>query len=246
MTSPASLDSSTTSHGEECSGLGSNLSVDSNLGRQRSLFADQPLRDTQITANLQQAIDTHGPIHPESNTFSAALDEGSEIPSTEETVSCLDFDQVAGQPRYYGAASRLYIHECGHTSLPSADPGSDSTLDIDLDSPQIQKQLLFLFWHVQTLPAAVVDENLFRAGRAAGGRSQYYSNFLQNALLACASRASTSSTLRGLGERYIKRAKAEVSGEIERPNLASLQGYLLLSDFEATQGRDRVGWIYCG
>ena len=167
-------------------------------------------------------------------------------PLTEESVSCLDMDQSAGEPRFYGPTSQLYIHSPGHASVPSAKGELDPDISIDIESVQAQKQLFGLFWNMQKLSAAVVDERLFLAGRKLGERAQYHSKFLEYALLACASRSSTSSVIRCLGEKYVERAKAEVVHELECPNIASLQGFLLLSDFEATQGRDRVGWMYCG
>ena len=77
-------------------------------------------------------------------------------------------------------------------------------------------------------------------------RSEYYSSFLENALLSCATRMSTSEGVRALGARYAARAKAEIAQELEYSNIATLQGFLLLSDFEATRGRDRLGYMYCG
>ena len=34
--------------------------------------------------------------------------------------------------------------------------------------------------------------------------------------------------------------------ELEYPTLATVQGFLILADFEATRGRDRLGWTYMG
>jgi hypothetical protein len=49
-----------------------------------------------------------------------------------------------------------------------------------------------------------------------------------------------------LSSAYAKRAKADLETELEDPNLATVQGMLLLSDYEMSEGHDRVGWIYCG
>lgn len=96
------------------------------------------------------------------------------------------------------------------------------------------------------LMQVIVDETSFEAGRALVTRSEYYSTFLENALLSCATRMSTSGGVRALGSQYAARAKSEIAQELEYSNIATLQGFLLLSDFEATRGRDRLGYMYCG
>ena len=83
-------------------------------------------------------------------------------------------------------------------------------------------------------------------GRNSPVRSQYYSEFLENAILACATRMSTSPGIRALGPKYADQASSQITQELQRPNVATLQGFLLLSDFEATRGRDRIGYIYSG
>jgi hypothetical protein len=57
---------------------------------------------------------------------------------------------------------------------------------------------------------------------------------------------STSPGVRALGPKYADQASSYITQELPRPNVATLQGFLLLSDFEATRGRDRLGYIYCG
>ena len=86
----------------------------------------------------------------------------------------------------------------------------------------------------------------FEMGRNDSRRNQYYSAFLENCMLACATRMSTSPGIRALGPKYAEQASAQVTQELQRPNVATLQGFLLLSDFEATRGRDRIGYIYSG
>lgn len=86
----------------------------------------------------------------------------------------------------------------------------------------------------------------FEMGRNSPTRSQYYSEFLENSILACATRMSTSPGIRTLGPRYADQASSQITQELQKPNVATLQGFLLLSDFEATRGRDRLGYIYSG
>jgi hypothetical protein len=64
--------------------------------------------------------------------------------------------------------------------------------------------------------------------------------------LASATRLSTSKAVRALGSKYFKWAKDEAMSAMSEPTPAGLQGFLLLSEYEVTQGNDRPGWMYCG
>lgn len=128
---------------------------------------------------------------------------------------------------------------------PSAEDVENETA-VNLDSSQVQKVLLEIAWRYLSLQTRLVREQYFLAHRELGGRSQYYSPFLENTLLACASRMSTSAAIRKLGKAYIDRAVKTIPVELENPMLSTVQGFLLLADFEATRGRDRPGWTYMG
>lgn len=151
--------------------------------------------------------------------------------------------------RYYGPTTQLYIQ-----SSSDADSGSRtsaksaSTVDfiLDMDSPQLRNSLIQLSWGYYSRSVSVVDERLFMLHRERQQRSQYYSSFLECALLACATRMRTSQGMKRLGRAYADRAKQELIHELENPIIATLQGLLLLSEFEATSARDRLGWIYSG
>jgi hypothetical protein len=65
-------------------------------------------------------------------------------------------------------------------------------------------------------------------------------------MLASATRLSTSSAVRSLGQKYASQSNAGILEAIEKPSAASLQGLLLLSEYEVTNCRDRVGWMLCG
>ncbi|VUC25610.1 unnamed protein product [Clonostachys rosea] len=113
-----------------------------------------------------------------------------------------------------------------------------------MDSPQLREVLLNSCWNYYLRSVTVVDQQLFMSHRSSGKRSQYYSSFLESSLLACGTRISTSPAVRKLGRSYAERAKQHIADELEQPTIATLQGFLLLSDFEATAARDRVGWTY--
>ncbi|KAF5004432.1 hypothetical protein FDECE_9070 [Fusarium decemcellulare] len=169
------------------------------------------------------------------------------LSTIEITPPSLDADSSPGQVRYYGPTTQLHIQSRGEDSAGTRFE-NEVTADfaIDIDSPQLRENLLKLYWGNHTRAVRVVDEHLFLTHRKAGKRSQYYSSFLESALLACAARLKTSQAVRKLGRSYADRAKQHLVYELEQPTIATLQGFLLLSDFEATSARDRVGWTYNG
>ena len=119
-------------------------------------------------------------------------------------------------------------------------------VQIDMDGPRLKVELINNYCSFQTLSVTLIQRETFLSHRDLGLRSQHYSTFLENSLLACSARLSTSAAVRALGESYARSAKSEIVSELENPNMATLQGMLLLSDFEMTEARDRVGWMYCG
>lgn len=90
------------------------------------------------------------------------------------------------------------------------------------------------------------SQDKFEAGKLSRIRSEYYSPFLEHSILACATRMSTSSDMRAFGSHYADQASTVIAQELRNPNIATLQAFLLLSDYEATCGRDRLGYMYCG
>lgn len=175
-----------------------------------------------------------GPLYPQ-------LTPSSE---QEDHLNILTSD---GQPSYYGPTSQRYVKYQGPEVVePNSSKDSDSITELRLDGAPSRNFLLQIFFRVQQLSTPVVDETLFGAGRVRGIRVQWYSSFLENAILACASRMSTSPNLRQLGAQYANRAKQALLEEISAPNIATLQGLLLLSDFEATRGLNRLGYMFCG
>lgn len=92
----------------------------------------------------------------------------------------------------------------------------------------------------------VVNKETFLAHHSDGRNSQWFSSFLENTVLACATRLSTSKAVRDLGPEYYKRAQQEVLRAMSEPTPANLEAFLLLSEYEVTQGNDRPGWMFCG
>lgn len=184
--------------------------------------------------------------------------------SINESITSLETDSSPGQTRYFGPTTNLHLQRHGQRHETDSNNSTTTTNNnngamvnammntafgstlINMDSPHIRDSILRSCWPYYARSVRVVDEHLFMAHRALGQRSQYWSSFLEAALLACGTRISTSPAVRKLGRTYADRAKQDLNLELEQPTVATLQGCLLISDFEATSGRDRVGWIYSG
>ncbi|OAL19897.1 hypothetical protein AYO22_09424 [Fonsecaea multimorphosa] len=149
---------------------------------------------------------------------------------------------------YFGPTCQLHVSSPSDVvrSVSSIHPPPPGGTQIDMDSDRLKTLLFNNYCNFQTLSVTIIHRELFLSHRARGLRSQHYSRFLENSMLACSARVSTSVAVRALGSSYAMRAKSEIVSELEDPNVATLQGMLLLSDYEMTEGRDRVGWMYCG
>ena len=153
------------------------------------------------------------------------------------------------EPGFYGSTTQPHIHhEDSNPTINSRSPESDTEndLSVNMDSYQLHDTILRTFFKIQPYSQIIVHEELFMSDRARGTRSRYYSPFLENAILSVGTRHRTSSAVRRLAGKYADVAKSHVADELEKPTVASLQAFLLLSDFEATRGRARVGWTYSG
>lgn len=149
---------------------------------------------------------------------------------------------------FYGPTSQCYLqYHCSGPEVDDQDGDSSlALLRIDADAPSARKTILESYWRSNELWSSIVDRDFFTASKAAGHSPQYYSQGLEDAMLACGSRNSTSSAIRRVGREYLRRAKRSLYTEIERPTIASLQGCLLVSNYEAGMGQNRIGWIFMG
>lgn len=76
--------------------------------------------------------------------------------------------------------------------------------------------------------------------------SQLYSPFLEEIMLACAARDSTSKTMQSAGTVFAQRAKATLVHYLQDPTIAVVQGLILLGAFEVTTGNVNLGWTFHG
>lgn len=120
-------------------------------------------------------------------------------------------------------------------------------IDLDPSSRHLRDSLLREFFKYQILLVELIEEGLLlRHWREDGDESRWHSKFLENIMLACSSRLSTSESVRRLGLNYYELAKEGVSKALYEPSPANLEGFLLLSEYESTTGQSSLGWMYCG
>lgn len=134
-----------------------------------------------------------------------------------------------------------------HSQLGTKTSGlADLGVTVGTNTPQLEYGLLQSFFKYQPLWINAVDEGLFWQHRECRTSSMWYSSFLEAAMLASAARLSDSSAVRSLGEQYSDQTKAGIIQALESPSAASLQGFLVLSEYEVSQGREHMGWQLCG
>ncbi|KAL4963386.1 Zn(II)2Cys6 transcription factor [Aspergillus stella-maris] len=131
-------------------------------------------------------------------------------------------------------------------ACPKTDELAVLGIAVSTNTSQVKCRLLQSFYRYQSLWVNAVDEELFWDYREKPEPSMWYSGFLEAVMLASAARLSNSSAVRSLGEQYAIQAKAEIWQALENPSPASVQGFLMLSEYEISQGRERMGWQLCG
>jgi hypothetical protein len=225
------------------------------------IASPKPVIDTTTCVDLQNYLDdTDGFVSNQAANMTPPGVQSSpheDLPISKDAsrlVACEMHDGTRshpaathGQPGFYGITSQYHVQlQCADIDLGFSEKDLEAELTIDIDSPHVQKTILDSFWKSDQLWSNVVNKDLFMTHRAMGGSSEYYSISLEDAMLACGSRNSTSNTIRQIGRRFLDRAKQGLLKQLESPTISTIQGFLLLSNFEAGIGRNRVGWTYCG
>ncbi|KAH7142130.1 fungal-specific transcription factor domain-containing protein [Dactylonectria macrodidyma] len=151
-------------------------------------------------------------------------------------------------PCFYGATSHPHVVSPSEDSHVTFFDEFDMMVGIDLDpnSQHLRHHVLQSFFKYQTLWVDIVNKESFLTHQVNGTNSRWYSKFLENTMLACGTRLSTSKSVRALGFKFYEWAKDEALSAMSEPTPANLQGFLLLSEYEVTQGNDRPGWMFCG
>ncbi|KAH7134498.1 fungal-specific transcription factor domain-containing protein [Dactylonectria estremocensis] len=229
--------------------------------------ADQPasgLNEDAIVPLTDIPVQPQDPSTPSGNTSitvalrssdNADLDPSTRPHSSRQTPPTLALrdGQIPEKPRdqspcFYGATSHPHVVSPGEESHPTSLDEFDTIVGIDLDpnSQHLRHHLLRSFFKYQTLWVDIVNKESFLKHQANGTDSRWYSKFLENTMLACGTRLSTSKSVRALGFKFHEWAKDEALRAMSEPTPANLQGFLLLSEYEVTQGNDRPGWMFCG
>lgn len=188
---------------------------------------------------FDRPVDSHVQLFPRN----LALDKLT--PPEEDISDHVIIKDNQESAEFYGPTSNPYVRRPDEKDTVIL-MEQDTEAVVNVDSYTVRKHLLGSFWKVQPLSISLVDEELFMSHRIHGTRSWYYSELLEYAILACASRKSTSAAVRRLGGEYAERAKLQIMREMEDPNIATIQSLLVLSDFEATRGRARLGYSLAG
>lgn len=148
---------------------------------------------------------------------------------------------------FYGPTSMIrHLSIYGSTTSDDCELDSPGPMEIDIDSEGIRRSILIGFWKFNESWTSIVDSDMFQRYKALGIPSEYYSRFLEDAMLACGSRHSSSAIIRSTGKLFAHRAKAALIRQLQTPTIASIQGVLLLSAFEGTSGHPSFGWTLCG
>lgn len=99
---------------------------------------------------------------------------------------------------------------------------------------------------VQEAALYMVHPRLFMEGHKANVRTQYYSTFACNAILACALCLEDDESTRALCRVFADRAKKEMLENLENPNMSTVTALCFLGDYECTSGNENLGWFYVG
>jgi hypothetical protein len=173
------------------------------------------------------------------------LSEIIATPSPAASSEDASFFGLTSPPHVWSRMEQLSLNSTNEPEQSPYEPDLPA-IAVDMNSTQLRTHLLHTFFKYETLWLTVVNKAVFMAHRQKGVQSQWYSQFLESVLLASAARLSTSSAVRALGNKYAKEARADMIQALAYPSPASLQGFLMLSEFEATEGNERSGWMLCG
>ncbi|OTB09486.1 hypothetical protein M426DRAFT_316032 [Hypoxylon sp. CI-4A] len=179
----------------------------------------------------------------------------------------LNFDHD-GEARYFGISSgRL---EFSNSTLdtrqgqPAASNNSQrdaarlrinrfcqDTIQEQLISPELEEELIQIYFKWEQPWDQVVDEKLFRDHRATQGK--YFSPLLLNCILAVASRLSHRKELRSnpddpktAGVYFLEKAEILLHYELRWPSITTLQSLCILGVAYVAVGSDAAGWLHAG
>jgi hypothetical protein len=166
---------------------------------------------------------------------------------------------ASGQLRCFGPTSSLHVTESVSSSILGWG-NIDETRSVSqwqtLIPPDLQRDLLDLYWTYQHPVLQVVHKKAFLDGMASR-QTPYFSELLLCCVFACAARMSDRPEVRALvfladdaGGDEVPFLATTVTSllevELRRPGITTVQSLLLLSVMDCARSNDTKGWLYAG
>ncbi|KAI4603880.1 hypothetical protein KJ359_003704 [Pestalotiopsis sp. 9143b] len=168
-----------------------------------------------------------------------------------------------GQLHYFGSQSSynllkapLHNTPSHSTPLKMQSQGLDAAAQLGLlvtISAELQDHLLELYWRWQNPWNYIVHKGAFLASLRGENDGRYCSPLLLSSIFAIAARysdrpelCSVPGDLRTAGNAFCEQAKILLLYESEAPSVATVQAACLLALRIMSDGKEALGWLYCG
>ncbi|GKZ53002.1 hypothetical protein AnigIFM49718_003656 [Aspergillus niger] len=157
------------------------------------------------------------------------------------------------QLRYFGSRSNLSFVERQGTKHTTFHQNSHQPLQrIDVD-PQIQEELLDIYWKWQNPWQYLVYQKMFLRGLENQIDDGYCTPLLLYSMMALAARYSDNSEVRTVpndpstaGDGFSHKARALLFEEIKAPRVSTVVAAAHVSLYEMAKDNEPAGWIYLG
>lgn len=171
--------------------------------------------------------------------------------STQTTITTTSLDM---EYRNEESRTRLFAHAALQRQREKAilrGPDVAQRMELDGEDPEMAFHLLDLHWNRQHFTYLIsyrpgIMDSLMNNG-------PYANKLLLNAIYFSSSLLSDRLQLRrspggsgSAGERYLRRFKALLVDDLERPSIPTAVALLLCGATLVSSGRESTGWVYCG
>lgn len=234
----------------------------SSISEKRAVFPEMPGKSTSFFFNWDQRLTGRCQESPMDTITleNGHMTEEVSIPAQTSlfSYSSVDFERPSDIPSQYSLDHGIDLvnydttdnfHDLSgpsHWLNPAPTEDRQSIIEDFDDSHEFRVHHLEKLWKFQEKSVSMIDTSLFMAGYKKGIRSQYYSTFTLNAMLACALRLGKDEPTRALSKIFASRARGEIIENLENPNMSTVTALCFLSDYECTNGNQNVGGIYVG
>ncbi|KAI0897212.1 fungal-specific transcription factor domain-containing protein [Annulohypoxylon nitens] len=179
----------------------------------------------------------------------------------------LNFDRD-GEARYFGIASGRLEFGNDICLNPRSQPATGGNSQAEITrlrinqfcqdtiheqpiSPELEEELIQIYFKWEQPWVQVVDEKLFRDHRATKGK--YFSPLLLNCILAVASRLGHFEETRSVpddpktaGVYFLEKAEILLHYELRWPSITTIQSLCILGIVYVAIGSDAAGWLHAG